>query len=190
MHIFFLVFVVFCFCFFCFFLFFSIAVLSSLVCILDVQFSLTHKLQKNVKGPDAVARCCVPVWEVWRGWTCGKHNQPDDKMSDHPTGFPDLLVWQIEGEEITAWLGTSSFFFSRCRFLLSFSHANFIYKAPRYNKSYPMTLFIWSMSRPYPFIHRDPTCPHEQALGYSSNSDFLRSIFFLISTLFFIQVTS
>lgn len=95
---------------FLFLLFFSIAVLSSLVCILDVQFSLTHKLRKNVKGPDAVARCCVPVWEVWRGRTCGKHNQPDDKMSDHPTGFPDLLVWQIEGEEITAWLGTSSFF--------------------------------------------------------------------------------
>lgn len=43
------------------------------------------------------SREVLSVWEVWRGWTCRGYNQPDDKMSGHPTGFPDLTAWQIEG---------------------------------------------------------------------------------------------
>lgn len=50
---------------------------------------------------------CMCVRGVEKGWTCRKHNQPDDKMSNHPTGFLDLLVWEIGGDEMTAWQGTS-----------------------------------------------------------------------------------
>lgn len=52
---------------------------------------------ENSKRP----RCSCEVlsmWEGWRGSTCREHNQPDDEMSGHPTRFPDLLLWQIEGE--------------------------------------------------------------------------------------------
>lgn len=30
---------------------------------------------------------CVKGVSACKRWTCGKHNQPDDKMSTHPTGF-------------------------------------------------------------------------------------------------------
>lgn len=68
------------------------------------------------EGPDAVAggwvwvSMCVWVFgELWRAWTCGKRNQPDDEMSNQPTGFLDLVIWEIEGEKMTAWTGNELF---------------------------------------------------------------------------------
>lgn len=102
----------------------GILILLSLLCILVVQFSLTHKLSEKKQKALMPSQAVLCVFDVWRGWTCGKHNQPDDKMSNHPTGFLDLLVWEIEDEEMTAWLGTSSIFFSCC--FLSWVYSNII----------------------------------------------------------------
>lgn len=51
----------------------------------------------NGKRPRC-SREVLSMWEGSRGSTCREHNQPDDEMSGHPTRFPDLLFWQIEGE--------------------------------------------------------------------------------------------
>lgn len=43
---------------------------------------------------------CVKGVSACKRWTCGKHNQPDDKMSTHPTGFLfSCKKWRHTNEE-------------------------------------------------------------------------------------------
>ena len=135
-------------CIFWFFCFFPIVVqviqISRCLCLLSLSSGSHWPINSGKKGPDAftsscVSTCvstCVCVCACGRfeeGWTCRKHNQPDDKMSNHPTGFRDLLVREIEGEEITARLRTSSFSFV-CLFKHWFTCT---FSDPKYFPSFP-----------------------------------------------------
>lgn len=125
--------------------------------------------ENKVQGPDAFLRGVVCLC----GWFEGDEPAGNiislmTKCQINPTGFPSLLVWQMEGEQITAWLGISSLFFpSFCCFLLSFGEVGFIYTAQNYNKCYARCCLYRAGLRQNPFFSGEPTFPCEQALGIS-----------------------
>lgn len=80
-----------------FFLFFFIFIVLKVYSFPSLVPSSHWPINSENNERPRCSREVLSVWEVWRGWTCREHNQPDDKMSGHPTGFPNLLVWQIEG---------------------------------------------------------------------------------------------